>query len=56
MEPKAMVAGDLRQDSVVLEQIAECRAAIFDRPGTLTYGAPKPAEQLIAPASPKRKG
>jgi len=49
MEPKAMVAGDLRQDPVVLEQIAECRAAIFDRTGTPTYGAPKPAEQLIAP-------
>ena len=51
-----MVAGDLRQDPVVLEQIAECRAAIFDRTGTLTYGAPKPAEQLIAPGFTQKEG
>ena len=34
---------------VVLEQIAECRTAIFDMTGTLTYGEPKLTEQLIAP-------
>ena len=51
-----MVAGDHRQDPVVLEQIAECRAAIFDRTGTLTYGAPKPAEQLIAPGFTQKEG
>ena len=56
MEPKAMVAGDHRQDPVVLEQIAECRAAIFDRTGTLTYGA-EAGRTLIAPGlHPKGKG
>ena len=34
---------------VVLEQIAECRTAILDKTGTLTYGEPKLTEQLIAP-------
>jgi high-affinity K+ transport system ATPase subunit B len=34
---------------VVLEQIAGCRTAIFDKTGRLTYGEPKLTEQLIAP-------
>lgn len=34
---------------VVLEQIAECRTAILDKTGTLTYGEPTLTEQLIAP-------
>src|SRR3984893_14779555 len=34
---------------IVLEQIAECRTAIFDKTGPLTYGEPKRPEQLIAP-------
>jgi P-type E1-E2 ATPase len=33
----------------VLEQIAECRTAIVDKTGTLTYGEPKLTELLIAP-------
>jgi cation transport ATPase len=55
MEPKAMVAGDLRQDPVVLEQIAECRAAIFDRTGTLAYGA-EAGRTLIALGFTQKEG
>jgi cation transport ATPase len=37
------------KNSVVLEQIAECRTAIFDKTGTLTYGAPKLTEHRHRP-------
>jgi len=33
---------------IVLEQIAECRTAILDKTGTLTYGEPTLTEQLVA--------
>lgn len=33
---------------VVLEQIAECRTAIFDKTGTLNYGEPNLTDQLVA--------
>ena len=36
------------KSSVVLEQIAGCRTAIFDKTGTLAYGEPKLTEQIIA--------
>jgi hypothetical protein len=31
------------------EEVAECRAAIFNNPGTLTYGVPNLTVQLVTP-------
>jgi heavy metal translocating P-type ATPase len=40
---------------VVLEQIAECRTAIFDKTGTLSYGEPALTEQIIASGFAQRE-
>lgn len=40
---------------VVLEQITQCRAAILDKTGTLTYGEPKLIEQRVAPGFDPRE-
>jgi len=40
---------------VALEQIAECRTAIFEKTGTLTYGEPTLTEQLLAPGFSQRE-
>lgn len=37
------------RDPAVLERIDQCRTIILDKTGTLTYGEPTLAEQLIAP-------
>ncbi len=37
------------KNPVVLEQIVECRTAIFDKTGTLAYGEPKLINQSIIP-------
>jgi heavy metal translocating P-type ATPase len=39
---------------VALERITGCRTAILDKTGTLTYGVPRLAEQLIGPGFAQR--
>ena len=37
------------KNPLALEQISECRTAILDKTGTLTYGEPTLTDQLVAP-------